>query len=203
MNLITRERWGAKPPKKPYSKNIDIKGLAVHYSAIAAPQNELEEIQQLKNIQKFHQVDRGWNDIAYSFLVGNSGNLYEGRSFGHRPASQGTNDGNKQYYSVCWLGGENNTPSKKALKTIKDLWIKIGGELKPHSEFKATKCPDDFLRDWIVKVQKPVDNKQKDHVVLADPIKKDLDEIKDELKHLRAEVKALRQTWILKGFKAE
>ena len=64
MNKINREQWGAYPPKKPYSKNIDIKGLAVHYSAMAAPQNELEEIKQLQNIQKFHQVDRGWNDIA-------------------------------------------------------------------------------------------------------------------------------------------
>ena len=203
MKQITREQWGAKPPKNAYSTNIDIKGLAVHYSAMAAPKNEVEEIKQLQNIQKFHQVDRGWNDIAYSFLVGNSGNLYEGRSFGHRPASQGTNDGNKQYYSVCWLGGENDTPSNKALKTIKKLWKEIGGELKPHSKFKATNCPDDFLREWIIKVQEPVDNKQKDHVVLSDPIKQDLDEIKDEIKHLQAEIKALRQTWILKGFKAE
>ena len=203
MKEITRDQWGAKPPKKSYSKNIDIKGLAVHYSAMAAPKNELEEIQQLKNIQKFHQVDRGWNDIAYSFLVGDSGNLYVGRGFGNRPASQGTNDGNKQYYSVCWLGGENDTTSNKALKTIKNLLKEIGGQLKPHSEFKATNCPDDFLRDWIIQVQKPVDNKQKEHIVLVDPIKQDLDEIKDELKHLQAEIKALRQTWILKGFKAE
>jgi len=99
MNKISREQWGAYPPKKGYSKNIDIKGLAVHYSAIAAPKNELEEIKQLQNIQKFHQVDRGWNDIGYSFLVGDSGNLYIGRGLGNRPASQGTNDGNKQYYS--------------------------------------------------------------------------------------------------------
>lgn len=204
MNKITREQWGAYPPKKNYSHNIDIKGLAVHYSAIAAPKNELEEIQQLQNIQKFHQVDRGWNDIGYSFLVGDSGNLYIGRGFGNRPASQGTNDGNKQYYSVCWLGGVNDKPSSKALKTIKNLWKEIGGELKPHSFFKATKCPDDFLRDWITNIQKPqTDNKDKEHLVLVDPLKKDLEDIKDEIKHLKAEVKALRETWILKGLKAQ
>lgn len=203
MKEITREQWGAVPPKKAYSKNIDIKGLAVHYSAMKAPSNELQEIQQLKNIQKFHQVDRGWNDIGYSFLVGNSGNLYVGRGFGNRPASQGTNDGNKQYYSVCWLGGQNEKPSQKALKTIKNLWKEIGGELKPHSDFKATNCPDNFLREWIKEVKKPVDNKQKEHIVLADPIQKDLEQIKDELKHLQAEVKALRETYILKGLQAQ
>jgi len=46
MKQITREQWGAKPPKNSYSKNIDIKGLAVHYSAMSAPKNEVEEIQQ-------------------------------------------------------------------------------------------------------------------------------------------------------------
>jgi len=34
MKQITREQWGAKPPKNAYSTNIDIKGLAVHYSAM-------------------------------------------------------------------------------------------------------------------------------------------------------------------------
>ena len=204
MNKISREQWGAYPPKKNYSHNIDIKGLAVHYSAIAAPENELEEIHQLQNIQKFHQVDRGWNDIGYSFLVGDSGNLYIGRGFGNRPASQGTNDGNKQYYSICWLGGVNDTPSSKALKTIKQLWKEIGGELKPHSSFKATNCPDDFLRNWITNIQKPqTDNKDKEHLVLVDPLKKDLEDIKDEIKHLKAEIKALRETWILKGLQAQ
>jgi len=204
MKKITREQWGAKPPKNAYSQNIDIKGLAVHYTAMDSPQNEIEEIQQLKNIQKFHQVDRGWNDIGYSFLVGNSGNLYVGRDFGNRPASQGTNDGNKQYYSVCWMGGENDTPTPQALKTIKNLWKEIGGELKPHSFFKATNCPDYFLRSWIVDIQEPIiDNKQKDHLVLADTVNKDLQELKDEVKHLKTEIKALRETWILKGLQAQ
>jgi len=203
MKKITREQWGAKPPKNAYSQNIDIKGLAVHYTAMDSPQNEIEEIQQLKNIQKFHQVDRGWNDIGYSFLVGDSGNLYIGRGLGNRPASQGTNDGNKQYYSICWLGGVNDTPSSKALKTIKQLWKEIGGELKPHSSFKATNCPDDFLREWIVNIRSVVNNNNTKQLILVDPVKQDLEDIKDEIKHLKAEVKALRETWILKGLQAQ
>jgi N-acetylmuramoyl-L-alanine amidase len=201
MKEISRKDWGANPPKKGYSKNIDIKGLAVHYTAMAAPNTEDEEFKQLRNIQKFHQVDRGWNDIGYSFLVGNSGNLYIGRGKGARPASQGTNDGNKHYYSVCWLGAAEDTPSEAALNTIKELWQEIGGEIKPHSDFKATACCGDYLRNWIKEVKSPqLSNESKDHPINTGSIEEKLKELEKEIESLKAKMRSL-EALLLKGNK--
>ena len=107
----------------------------------------------VRQIQRLHQVDRGWNDVAYNFLVGDTGQIYEGRGFGNRSAAQGGNSrqeinyNNKHYVAVCWLGGSEPThkPSDKAVKSIKWLYEQVGGELRPHSSFKQTSCPGDRL----------------------------------------------------------
>jgi N-acetylmuramoyl-L-alanine amidase len=182
MIIVSREIWGALPPKKSYSKNIAKQmGLAVHYTAMETAISYEDELQQLKNIQKFHQVDRGWNDIGYSFIVGNSGNVYEGRGFGNRPASQGTNDGNKNYYSICWLGDAEGVPSQAALNSIKALWKHIGGEVKPHKEFKQTSCPGLYLSNWIEEI-KTVDPKE---VVLDSLIEERVAKLEKELSALK------------------
>lgn len=157
MRLYTRKEWGANPPKRTPSKIKEIKGLAVHWSAFPVAKNVEEEINQVRRIQDLHQITRGWNDIAYSFLVGNSGNVYVGRGMKNRTASQGgrsksqTNYNNAYYLSVCWLGGANNTdaPSKKAVRAVKELWDEIGGDLLPHSYFKDTECCGDAWRTLI------------------------------------------------------
>jgi len=157
MKIITKDVWGAKAPKSRYSKIGDVKGLVVHWSAYPKALNEAEEINQVKQIQELHQNDRGWNDIAYNFCVGDSGNLYEARGLDNRSAAQGGNTrqeinyNNKHFYAVCWLGGSNpeDQPSKEAVAAVKELWKEVGGDIRPHSSFKSTNCPGDSWRKWI------------------------------------------------------
>ena len=157
IKIYTRKEWGANPVKRTPSKIKEVKGLAVHWSAFPKPNNVQEEINQVRRIQDLHQNDRGSNDIAYSFLVGDSGNVYVGRGMKNRTASQGgrsrsqINYNNAYYLSVCWLGGAKNTdaPSKEAVNSVKELWNEIGGELLPHSYFKNTECCGDAWRTLI------------------------------------------------------
>tara|TARA_R110000751_G_scaffold296_2_gene1329 strand:+ start:158 stop:940 length:783 start_codon:yes stop_codon:yes gene_type:complete len=157
MKITTRKEWGAKPPKKGFSKLGEVKGLVVHWSAYPTAISKEEELSQLTQIQALHQNDRKWNDIAYNFCVGDSGTLYEARGFGNRSAAQGgktrdeINYNNKHYIAVCWLGGSNadDQPSKEAVSAVKELWKKVGGQLRPHSSFKSTSCPGDMWRKWI------------------------------------------------------
>ncbi len=157
MELLKRKDWGAKQPKSSFSKLSDIKGLVVHWSAYPTALSKTEELTQIKQIQDLHQNDRGWNDIAYNFCVGDSGTIYEARGFENRSAAQGGNTrdeinyNNRHYVAVCWLGGSNpdDQPSKEAVAAVKDLWRKVGGELRPHSSFKATNCPGNMWRQWI------------------------------------------------------
>ena len=158
VKIISRKMWGAKPAKTKYSKLGEVKSLAVHWSAYPVAVGNQAEIDQVVKIQKLHQDDRGWNDVAYNFLVGDTGQIYEGRGWGNRSAAQGGNSrqeinyNNKHYVAVCWLGGSNPTdkPSAEALAAIKGLAEIVGGELKPHSDFKQTNCPGDAIRQWII-----------------------------------------------------
>jgi len=157
MKIISRELWGANPPKTKFSKLGEVKGLVIHWSAYPKALTVNEEMAQVKQIQALHQNDRNWNDIAYNFCVGDSGNLYEARGMDNRSAAQGGNTrseinyNNKHYYAVCWLGGSNpnDQPSKEAVLAVKELWKEVGGELKPHSSFKQTDCPGNAWRKWI------------------------------------------------------
>ena len=130
----------------------------VHWSAYPIAVGNQAEMDQVKKIQALHQNDRGWNDIAYNFLVGDTGQIYEGRGWGNRSAAQGGNSreeinfNNKHYVAVCWLGGVNPTdkPSDKAIESVKWLYSQVKGELRPHSSFKQTACPGDAWRQWII-----------------------------------------------------
>jgi len=158
MNIISRDSWGANPAKTRYSKLGEVKGLVIHWSAYPVAVGNQAEMDQAKTIQRLHQVDRGWNDIAYNFLVGDTGQIYEGRGFGNRSAAQGGNSrqeinyNNKHYVAVCWLGGSKpaDKPSDKAIESVKWLYSQVGGELRPHSSFKQTSCPGDAWRQHII-----------------------------------------------------
>ena len=91
MEYMTRKDWGAKAPKSSFSKLAEVKGLVVHWSAYPTALSKTEELSQLRQIQDLHQNDRGWNDIAYNFCVGDSGTIYEARGYEHRSAAQGGN----------------------------------------------------------------------------------------------------------------
>jgi hypothetical protein len=157
MKIISREVWGAKPNKKKFSALGEVKGLVVHWSAYPKAFTVQDEMEQVRRIQDLHQNDRGWNDIAYNYCVGDSGNLYVARGNGNRSAAQGGNTrqeinyNNKHYMAVCWLGGSNpdDMPSKEAVLAVKELWKQVGGELRPHSSFKSTNCPGNSWRMWI------------------------------------------------------
>jgi N-acetylmuramoyl-L-alanine amidase len=157
MKIISREIWGAKPNKTKFSKLGEVKGLVVHWSAYPKALTVEEEMAQVRQIQDLHQNDRKWNDIAYNYCVGDSGNVYEARGDGNRSAAQGGNTrqeinyNNKHYVAVCWLGGSkpDDMPSKAAVTAVKELWKEVGGELRPHSSFKSTTCPGDKWRSWI------------------------------------------------------
>jgi hypothetical protein len=206
VKIISRDNWGAKPNKTKFSKLGEVKGLVIHWSAYPIAVGNQAEMDQCKKIQRLHQEDRGWNDVAYNFLVGDTGQIYEGRGFGNRSAAQGGNSrqeinyNNKHYVAVCWLGGSKATdkPSNKALKSVKWLHEQVGGELKPHSSFKQTACPGDAWRQWILDVQaiddinkwvKDTPNKAEPDMIHPQSFQKKLDIIIAKLENIENKLK--------------
>lgn len=72
--MLCRQSWGARPPLGPGRKH-DITRMTIHHSAVALPDNR-GIIARLQQHQRFHQVDRGWIDIAYHAAVDRNGNIF-------------------------------------------------------------------------------------------------------------------------------
>ena len=165
-NLVHRETWGARQPRNvtPLT-NADIRGTAVHYSAMAASDDHAACDDRVRQIQNGHMDGNGWSDIAYSWLTCQHGYAYQGRGWGIRTAANGTNAANDRYHAVCFLGADREgrddvTPTgRKAIASViaqgRQLYPK-GWEVRLHRDFKATACPGNELASW-VRADMPID----------------------------------------------
>lgn len=160
MTFVSRKEWGAKPPKdQPTKINLgQARGMAVHYEAVDRAGVKHERCDDIvRAIQRFHQETRGWDDIAYSFLVCRHGFVYEGRGWGVRTAANGTNDGNAAFHAVCFMDDDQPGTQDATPEALCALALVIrecrqkgwGAEVKPHSAFKSTTCPGNELKTWI------------------------------------------------------
>ena len=45
-------------------------------------QKDLDDMTLLRAIYQYHAVSRGWGDIGYNYIIGQRGQIYEGRAGG-------------------------------------------------------------------------------------------------------------------------
>lgn len=156
MNLVPRAEWGAKPPKSLPMRIGTVDGVAVHWEGPpigSSPHDDCAE--RVRSIQRYHQVTKGWNDIAYNFVVCPHGRTFEGRGWGVRSAANGTQLANEHYHAVCYLGGEGDPFTDAARSAIVQAVAEsrrrypAGSAVCPHSVFRPTACPGDIIRRWL------------------------------------------------------
>ncbi|XP_070544582.1 peptidoglycan recognition protein 1-like [Ptychodera flava] len=100
--------------------------------------------------------NKGWNDIGYSFLIGQDGNAYEGRGWAVEGAhTAGYND---ESHAVSFMGNFMDAlPNQSALDAAQALidcgiaegYISSDYTLKGHRDVGSTSCPGDALYDEI------------------------------------------------------
>jgi len=163
LKLVRRRAWGAAPPRGRIPIPGPIRGLAVHYTASAADEQDDHRncAGRVRGVQRFHMSPdpndptKPWLDIAYNHLFCRHGYVFEGRGFGLRPAAQGTKDGNDRYFAICFLGNDRKrrddltSAGREALTELVAAYRRHyprATEIRPHSEFLATECPGDELR---------------------------------------------------------
>ncbi|XP_051997256.1 N-acetylmuramoyl-L-alanine amidase-like isoform X1 [Xyrauchen texanus] len=154
--IIPRCMWGAAPPSVPLVPlSPSLPFLYIHHTAI--PSQPCLNFQmcstKIRAIQQFHQKDRGWYDIGYSFLVGSDGYIYEGRGW----MSQGahTKGRNTVGYGVAFIGNyDAHLPSNYTMELVRHHLVKCGvrsGFLQEnftmlgHRQVVDTGCPGDSL----------------------------------------------------------
>lgn len=158
-DLITREQWGARPPKGARNAlDPNPKGVAVHWNGpgcAAALATHDKCAGFLRGIQTFHMVTRGWSDIAYSLFACPHGYLFEGRGKGIGTAANGTNYGNRYYYAVYAMWGQGDGPAPAPLLNAIRQGIDLcqtwgaGSDITVHNAFLSTTCPGPELTAWV------------------------------------------------------
>ncbi|KAF4520936.1 hypothetical protein B566_EDAN008911 [Ephemera danica] len=140
-NIVSRSEWGARPPKSTTPMYNPVQYVVIHHTAGSTCTTQTSCSAEVRAIQNQHMDVNGWNDIGYSFLVGEDGNAYEGRGWSNVGAhAPGYND-------------VNRIPNNAAINTCKQLiqcgmdarYVQYAHSLLGHRQAVATECPGDAL----------------------------------------------------------
>ncbi|XP_068434867.1 peptidoglycan recognition protein 6 isoform X1 [Clinocottus analis] len=154
--IIPRCMWGAEPYRgTPTMLSLPLTFMYIHHTY--TPGEPCLTFQQcaadMRSMQRFHQDDRGWDDIGYSFVAGGDGYLYEGRGWLWQGAH--TKGHNSVGYGVSFIGDYTTAlPSQHSMGLVRDQLASCavgGGRLiadfvvQGHRQVVNTSCPGDAL----------------------------------------------------------
>lgn len=156
--IISRSEWGARKP------TTTIRALAqnpppfviIHHSATDSCITQAICNARMRSFQNYHIDEKGWGDIGYQFLVGEDGNIYEGRGWDKHGAHSISY--NSKSIGICIIGNfVGHTPNAAAIEATKNLisyGVAIGKiqsnyTLLGHRQTTRTSCPGDSLYELI------------------------------------------------------
>ena len=123
-----RADWATdRPPQGPLADE-EVRFLVVHHSASHNGHNGAEAPAIIRSFYDFHTSGRGWNDIAYNFLIDSDGGMWEGRAGSLDGPVAGDATGGNQGFSqlVCVIGDYNAAePTPASLASLVSLlaWL--------------------------------------------------------------------------------
>ena len=90
--VISKAKWGGHKVKdgvsSQYKKQDKIRYISIHHTDSRKKHPKYSERQLLRFVQEYHQNSKNrFRDIAYHYIVGDSGNIYKGRDDSYAPAS--------------------------------------------------------------------------------------------------------------------
>lgn len=150
--IVTRAEWGAKPATTSALTTFPPSHVIIHHAASAACTTQSACSAQVRAFQDQHINSNGWADIGYNFLIGEDGNVYEGRGWGKTGAH--APNFNSKSIGICFIGTfTSKLPTAAALKLAHDLIDcgtasgQISGtyKLAGHRQVTSTECPGNTL----------------------------------------------------------
>ena len=110
LEIHPREDWGLfLPPVGPLVEEApgDVRFLLVHHTASANAYEPDDVPGAIAAVRRLHVEQRGWNDIAYNFLIDRFGGVWEGRAGSlARPVRGDATGGSQGFAILCCLIGE-------------------------------------------------------------------------------------------------
>jgi hypothetical protein len=129
VTINPRSSWAVdRPPKGPLSPE-EVRFLIVHHSASRNGHSGADTPAILRSFYDFHtSPEKGWDDIAYNFLIDADGGIWEGRAGSLAGPVVGDAAGGNQGYTqlVCIIGDYNSAqPTATSLSSLVALlaWL--------------------------------------------------------------------------------
>lgn len=149
--IFPRSSWGARSPRSKLKMPAPAERTFIHHTVGPVGDGSIGSEKRIVNAtQSFHMDDRGWSDIAYSFLIFPSGRIYRGR--GWRVVGAHTEGSNSTSHAFCFVGNfETAQPTRAALEAAAWLYrvgvrrghIRRGSPILGHRDAPraSTACP--------------------------------------------------------------
>lgn len=179
-SVISAADWGAATPKEPCEETVP-NYIIIHHTDTPNPPNAISKgtltgaKQFAKSIQNTHMKTNGWNDSGHNFLNTVGGILLEGRQGTLTAIIQGrcvrsAHSGDKSANESPGIENEGNFMTNKMAATqwnsLVDLCTALCSgcninpdNIKGHRDFKATKCPGDWLYNQLPRLRQEVRQK--------------------------------------------
>jgi len=146
--IVNRSGWGARAAKSKTTMATPVQYVVIHHTTGATCTTQAACITKMKGFQNYHMDTNAWADIGYNFLVGEDGNVYEGR--GWTQVGAHTVGYNSKSIGISVIGDySSRTPTAAAINAAKALikcgvskgYIKSGYTLRGHRDLDSTACP--------------------------------------------------------------
>ncbi|KAL7745805.1 hypothetical protein ACLKA6_009999 [Drosophila palustris] len=148
-SIVPRHSWLAQMPmEEPVKLQLPVKYVVILHTATESSEKRAINVRLIRDIQCFHIESRGWNDIAYNFLIGCDGNIYEGR--GWETVGAHTLGYNKIALGISFIGCfMRELPTTDALnmcrnllaRGVEDGYISADYRLICHCQCNSTESP--------------------------------------------------------------
>lgn len=152
IDLISREEWGAEPPRGTFTTH-EIDHITIHHAGDSVATTGPA---RFRSWQAWH-FHLGWPDLAYHFIVGRDGNVYEGRPFTAVGDTATEYDPTGHLLIVVEGDFDIITPTADQLERLAEMvaWASMRfdvpvDQIAGHRDYAATPCPGDYLYAHIV-----------------------------------------------------
>ena len=151
IDVVDREDWGAASPRGQFTPH-EIERITIHHGGDLDGSTGPP---QFRSWQSWHHT-LGWPDIAYHFIVGRDGNIYEGRPYTAVGDTATEYDPTGHFLIVVEGNFDDSVPTEDQLDTTAQLvaWASLQFDVPVstvagHRDHAATLCPGENLHSSI------------------------------------------------------
>ncbi|XP_052034622.1 peptidoglycan recognition protein 3 isoform X1 [Apodemus sylvaticus] len=120
LTIISRKEWGASSLTCRVPLSLPVPYLIIEHVTRMQCHDQITCSQVVRVLQSHYIHNKGWCDVAFNFLVGNDGNVYEG--VGWHVQGLHTQGYNNVSLGIAFFGSKiGSRPSPAALSATEDL----------------------------------------------------------------------------------